>query len=140
MSNILIFKTASDVVMKRLFDELQTEKSKKICLIQSSLVSTFQGNYPDVLFVDSKREGFYGIEDAVMQPLKEIEFEKIYIPTTGVRATNFGNIIDLCKGLSFQELVFYNCNGEHSVIKKKSHFSEMLIKMYINFVEMLHKK
>lgn len=140
MGNILIFKTASDVVMKRLFEELRVEKSKKICLIQSSLLSTFQVNYPDVLFVDSKREGFYGIEDVVMRPLKEMEFEKIYIPTTGVRANNFGNIIELCKGLFFRELVFYNCNGEHSVIKKKNHFSEILIKMYINFVEILHKK
>lgn len=140
MGNILIFKTASDVVMKRLFEELQAEKSKKICLIQSSLISNFQEKYPDVLFVDSKREGFYGMEDVVMRPLKEIEFGKIYIPTTGVRANNFGNIIELCKGLSYQELIFYNCNGERSVIKKKSHFSETLIKMYINFVERVHKK
>lgn len=141
MKNILIFKTASDVIMNRLFEELQMmEKSKKLCLVQTSVISDFQKKYPYVQFIDIRKEFFYGLDDSVINPLKEIAFEKIYIPTTRVRVNNYGNIVDICAKLSYQELVFYNCNGEQRIVKKKSRIEEMLIKLYISFVEMLHRK
>lgn len=140
MDNILIFKTASDATIHRLFEQLRFEKSRKICLIQSSLKDNFQKKYHFVSFIDIKREGFYGIEDSVIQQLKEIKYEKIYIPITGVRATNFGNIVELCTKFSYEELVFYNCNAEQSIIKKQNRFKEKLIKIYISLVEMTYKK
>lgn len=140
MASILIFKTASDIVMKQLFEKLQKEKEEKICLIQSSLKNEFQKKYTDICFKDIGKEGFYEIEYSVIQSLKKFNFEAIYIPTTGVRANNFGNIIEICKNFSYKKLVFYNSNGESNVVTKKNCFIELLIKIYIGFIEMLYKK
>lgn len=140
MEKVLIFKTASDAIMERLFTELQSKECEKICLIQTSLKEIFQKKYPEISFIDIQKEGFYDIPDEILQPVQEMNLKKIYIPTTGVRATNFGNIIELCNKICYKELVFFNSNGEESVVKKKGVFIEWLINIYIRLIELLYKK
>lgn len=140
MEKVLIFKTASDAIMERLFTELQSKECEKICLIQTSLKEIFQKKYPEISFIDIQKEGFYDISDEVLQPVQEMNLKKIYIPTTGVRATNFGNIIELCNKICYKELVFFNSNGEESVVKKKGVFIEWIINIYIRLIELLYKK
>ena len=140
MDKVLVFKTASDAIMERLFTELQSKECEKICLIQTSLKEIFQKKYPEISFIDIKKEGFYDISDEVLQSVEETKLDKIYIPTTGVRATNFGNIMEICNKLCYKELIFYNSNGEESVVKKKGVFIEWLINIYIRLIELLYKK
>lgn len=139
MDNILIFKTASDNVMNRLLNELQKQRSFKYCLIQSSTLNSYYSKYEDIKFIDIKQEGFYNISDDIVKSLSQKKFEKIYIPITGVRANNFGNVIEICNKLHFNELVFFNCDGEKSIVRKKSSFIERLIKVYINVIEFLYR-
>lgn len=140
MEKVLIFKTASDAIMERLFTELQSKECEKICLIQTSLKDIFQKKYPEISFIDIQKEGFYDIPNEVMQPIQETKLDKIYIPTTGVRATNFGNIMELCNKLCYKELIFYNSNGEKNIVRKKGASAEWLIKIYIGLIEHLYRK
>lgn len=140
MEKVLIFKTASDAIMERLFTELQSLQCEKICLIQTSLKDIYQKKYPYILFIDIEKEGFYEIPKEVLLLVQKMKINKIYIPTTGVRAINFGNIIELCNKLCYKELIFYNSNGEESIVRKKGAFVEWLIKIYIGLIELLYRK
>lgn len=139
MNNILIFKTASDVVLKKLFIELKNKEAKKYCLIQSSLINNFQKEYKDVEFIDIQQEGFYNISDNVLEVIQNILFTEIYIPTTGPRAMNFGNILEIVCSLNYKKIIFYNCNGERNIIKKKSQLEEKLIRLYINLINLIYR-
>lgn len=140
MDKVLVFKTASDAIMERLFTELQAKECEKICLIQTSLKDIFQKKYPEISFIDIQKEGFYEIKSEVLQPVQKMKLDRIYIPTTGVRATNFGNIMELCNKFCYEELIFYNSNGEESIVRKKGAFVEWLIKIYIGLIELLYRK
>lgn len=140
MEKILILKTASDIIVDNLLEKLLHQNNEKICMIQTSARAKFEKKYPNVKFIDIKKEGFYEIADEILQPIQKMKFERIYIPTTGTRANNFGNILKLCNELNFKELFFYNSNGEGNIVKKKTAFTEWMIKNYIELIEFFYKK
>ena len=140
MNNVLILKTASDVVLHKLFEELKNEDSKKYCFIQSSLINKFQKEYVEIEFIDIHQEGFYNISDSVLEEIKKISFAEIYIPTTSPRAINFGNILDLVCNLNYEKIIFFNCNGEKKEIKKKQKWEEKIIKLYILLIQIMYRQ
>lgn len=140
MKKILIFKTASENVMNQLFNDLDTDCVDKYCLIQSSSVDNYTVKYPKLNLIDIHQEGFYNLSEKVLQEIKMYFFDIIYIPTTSTRANNFGNILEIIVQLNYRQIVFFNCNGEISVVKKKSKLQEKLISVYINLIDKIHLK
>lgn len=137
MDNVLVFKTAVDFVTDGLFDFLGSKDIKIYCCIQSSSISRYSAMYPNVHFIDIKRDGFYDIPEDVIAYLQKIAFEKIYIPTTNVKAYNFGNVIELVDRLDYKIIEFYNCKGESCIIYKMSKIKEYCIKIYIKILKIL---
>ena len=139
MRKVLAFKTASEAVMDSLLRELRQEYAVTCC-IQTSLIDLYKQKYQDVSFFDIEQEGFYDLSDEVITRLQLENYDSIWIPSTGVRATNFGNIMSICKRLQYQKMIFYNCNGEKNIVKKKSVLQEKIIYLYIRMVEKIYKK
>lgn len=138
MKKVLIFKTASDTVMNGLLSTMEDAVCDKYCLIQSSLLSRFKIKYPNFKFIDIQQEGFYDIQQEIIDNIKQIYFNTIYIPVSSVRAINFSNIIEIIGKLNYEQIVFYNCNGEEKVIKKMSKLQEWIIKQYIYIVSKIY--
>ena len=139
MNNILIFKTSSENVLIKLFEDLKDIKGKKYCLIQSSLIKIFQKKYADIEFLDIQQEGFYNVSQDIMSSIKQKYFDKVYIPATGPRPTNFGNILKIVNDLDCGEIVFYNCSGEEKTVKRKSKLEEKFIRGYIKLVQFFYR-
>lgn len=138
MSNILIFKTASDVILTQIFEEVKNKESKKYCLIQSSIIKKFQKEYNEIEFIDIQQEVFYNIPNNVLEVIQNILFSEIYIPTTGLSAMYYGNIVKIVNNLNYEVLVFYNCKGEKLYLKKKSELKQKLIRLYIYMVYLIY--
>lgn len=140
MDNILIFKTASDSVLDKLLEELSSKKQRKYCIIQSSLINIYSQKYKDIQFIDIQKEGFYDISRDVLKVIKNISFTEVYIPTTGPRAMNFGNILEIVEQLNYRKIIFYSCNGGKNIINKKSKLEEKMIRLYIYLIHLIYRQ
>ncbi len=140
MKNFLILNTASENVTFNLFKELCSEDAEKYCLIQSSKLDKYQSRYKDIQFIDICKEGFYDISENILNNIKKYHFDIVYIPTTSVRATNFGNILEIINKLNYEKIIFFNCDGEKSTVNKMGKLQEKLIKLYISLLNNLYIK
>lgn len=138
MKRYLILTTATDAVTSKLLRELDIYTAEKYCLIQSSLLENYQKQYKGIRFIDINRESFYNMPESILDDIKKIHFDIVYVPVTNVRATNYGHVLEIINKLDYGEIVFYNCKGEKSVIEKKGRLQEKLIKMYINLIGCLY--
>lgn len=138
MTNILILKTATDSILNNLFNDLKEKIEVKYCLIPSSLKDTFQQKYKNINFIDIHEEEFYDVSSLVLDEIKEKNFDEVYIPITNIRPTNYGNILRLINELSFKKIIFYNCNREKKIIRRKRKIEECLIKVYVNLIKLVY--
>ena len=140
MEKVLIFKTASDNVMNQLFDKVSNENAEIDCLIQNSLIEQYKEKYENINFINIYKEGFYNVSSDVIDPIKSVCYNKIFIPLTGAHGHNFGNIIDIITQLSFKNGYFYNCNGELIEIPQYGFWQDWLCRCYIRLIGLIYGK
>lgn len=126
------------MIVDKLLNTLRDSTDKKYCLIQSGRLASYQKKYPEIVFIDIEKESFYDVSDHVLKPIKGIHFEKIYIPVTGVKAYNFGNVMEIIVELDYNILSFFYSNGESHEISKINRFHEYLCKKYIQVISYLY--
>ena len=133
---ILIFRTASDATMKRLFHELKNQNID--CLIQSSQFARYKKEYPSIHFIDICREGFYDLPDEVTKAIAEKEYDQLYVTFSGIKGHNYGNVMELVSKMRFKKAFFYNCNGDKVEIPKPNAIKDKLCRAYIAAVSFVY--
>lgn len=136
MDKILVFKTAADGTMKRLFHDLEREEID--CLIQSSQIARYREEYPSVRFIDICKEGFYDLPPEVMKAISGKNYEQLYVTFSGIKGHNFGNVMELVAKVHFNKAFFYNCNGDRVEIPRQNVIKDRLCRAYIGFVSFLY--
>ena len=132
MEKILVFKTATDATMKRLFHDL--ESSDIDCLIQSSQIARYREEYPDINFIDICQEGFYDLPTDVIRMMTEKNYNQLYVTFSGIKGHNYGNVMELVSKVHFKKAFFYSCNGDKTEIPEQNIIKDKLCRAYIAFV------
>ena len=123
--------------MKRLF--LDLGKAKIDCLIQSSQIGRFKNRHPYINFIDIYQEGFYNLSVQVLDIIANEIYDQLYVTFSGIKGNNYDNIIELINKLNYKEAFFYNCNGDKIKIPEKNIINDLLIKVYIRFIDLSYK-
>lgn len=139
MENILVIKSSVDYIFQNLLDGIVNENKDVYCLIQSSRKAEYEMKYPWIRFIDCKKEGFYDIPNEVLDELGKRSYKKIYIPTTGLVAHNFGNIVEVIKRLDYERLIFFHSETEQQEIFKMSKWKSLFYKICIDFFEKIYR-
>ena len=132
---ILLLRTSNDFITENALRYCLQNSENVICLIQSSQFEAYKNKYPETSFIDSGAESFYDLSNEIIQKLSAEKYSMIVIPTTGVKAHNFGNIIEITRLLYHDKLVFYHSDNQIQVINKMSKIKSMLYKIYIKIIE-----
>lgn len=136
MEKILVFKTAADATMKRLFHDL--ESSDIDCLIQSSQITRYREEYPYINFIDICQEGFYDLPTDVIRMMTEKNYNQLYVTFSGIKGHNYGNVMELVSKVHFKKAFFYNCNGDKTEIPEQNVIKDKLYRAYIAFVSFVY--
>ena len=136
MGKILVFKTATDATMKRLFHDLKNCDID--CLIQSSQIARYREEYPDINFIDICQEGFYDLPDEVVKMISDKNYNQLYVTFSGIKGHNYGNVMELVSKVHFQKAFFYNCNGDKTEIPQQNVIKDKLCRAYIAFVSFMY--
>lgn len=131
---ILVLKTSSDETMQKLFKELDRVEKKRIdCLIQSSQIDRYRQEYPDINFIDIRRERFENLSSEIMDIISAKFYDRLYITLSGVNGYHFWNVIEFVSKVHFRRAFFYNCNGEQMKIPKGNIIKDTLERLYIKW-------
>ncbi len=133
---ILVLKTAPDIVMDRLLDEIGNEEDIS-CFIQSSKIEEYKEKYPKMYFVDIQGERFEDLSENVLAETKKKYYRIIYIPHVGEKPRYFGNVILFVSHINHKRIIFYNENGEKKEVKKKGKIASYFYRMMIMFFKWL---
>lgn len=137
MEKILVFKTATDRTMRRLFQDLG--KVNIDCLIQSSQVNRYKTEYPHIYFIDICREGFYDLPPKVVRRMRQKNYDEVYVTFSGTEGYNYGNVMELVAQVKFRRAFFYNCNGERIEIPKKNVVKNILCGLYVEWTGFIYR-
>lgn len=133
---ILVFRTASDATMRRMFDELRNGDID--CLIQSSQIARYREEYPYVNFIDICQEGFYDLPSAVIGRISEKNYDQLYVTFSGIKGHNYGNVMELVSKVHFKKAFFYNGNGDRIEIPEQNVMKDRLCRAYIALVSFMY--
>lgn len=137
MEKILVFKTAADATMRRLFHDLKNRSVD--CLIQSSQIARYREEYPYINFIDICQEGFYDLPAEVIRMISEKKYDQVYVTFSGIKGHNYGNVMELLIKVHFKKAFFYNCNGDRTEIPEQNMIIDKLCRVYIAFVSFLYR-
>lgn len=65
------------------------------CLIQTSQVERYKALYPNINFIDIQAEVFYDLASAVMDKVRHIRYEQLYVTLSGIVGHNYGNVMSI---------------------------------------------
>jgi len=136
LEKILVFKTAADATMKRLFHDLKRQDID--CLIQSSQVARYRVEYPSIHFIDICQEGFYDLPVEVIKTISEKSYDQLYVTFSGIKGHNYGNVMELVSKVHFKKAFFYNCNGDKAEIPEPNLVKDKLCRAYIAVVSFVY--
>lgn len=136
MEKILVFKTAADATIKRLFHELESRDID--CLIQSSQITRYKEEYPYVNFIDICQEGFYDLPAKVTEMISKKNYDQVYVTFSGIKGHNYGNVMELVSKVHFEKAFFYNCNGDRTEIPEQNVIKDRLCRAYIALVSFMY--
>jgi len=132
LEKILIFKTSTDMTMKRLFHELREKDID--CLIQSSQINRYRIEYPYINFIDICQEGFYDLPFGIVDEMRQKIYDQVYITFSGIKGHNYGNVMELVSQMNFKRAFFYNCNGDRTEIPQANKVKDMICRFYITWI------
>lgn len=119
MKNVLVFKTASDLVMKNLFDELANSDNKVFCFIPSNCMDEYNERYKNVEFLDIKNK-IFDEEKIEVSILKGVGIDEIYVPSDSPYFRNYEKVFFIIDKLKYHTMILYDCYGNKKYYKAKS--------------------
>lgn len=137
MNRVLVFKTSTDITIKKLFEELKKEEID--CLIQSSQVDIYKSGYPSIHFIDICQDSFYDVPECVVYRICSKAYDQVYVTFSGIKGHNYGNIMELLDKINYKRAFFYNCNGDRVEIPKKHAVKDFICRLYIKLVGFIYE-
>lgn len=136
---IIVLKTASDIVVDKLLDEIKNEPTID-CLIQPSNIERYKAKYPGINFINIQRERFEYLAEDILAELEKENYQTLYIPHAGEKPYRFENVILLASRISHKKMIFYNENGEKREIGKKGKIISFFYRVMITYFKWLWRK
>ncbi len=129
MKNILIFQTAPDEILERLFYELHGQGCQLYCYVQSGYIEkcnkAYKEKYKHIIFVDSKRKDFQS-DSLSLQQLSGIYFDEVYVPSSSPYFRNYENVFFFIEKLDYRQKILYDCYGNKRCYQAKSRVQKKL--------------
>ena len=133
---VLVLKTASDVVMDRLLEEIGNKENVN-CFIQTSKLEEYKEKYPAIYFVDIQGERFGNLTENVLAETEKVYYRTVYIPHAGKKPRYFGNVILFTSHINHKRIIFYNEDGEKREVKKKGKIVSSFYRIMIIYFKWL---
>lgn len=126
MKNILVFQTAMDTVMSRLFKELLIPENEVFCLISEKNIARYKKLYPKIHFILAGKEILFENWERIQSGLPTKQIEVIYVPSSTPYFYNYDEVFFLISRMKYCKMALYDCNGNQKNLPYKCHVVRVL--------------
>lgn len=111
------------------------------CLVQKSGIEIFKEKYPHINYIE-KDDGFFKYKEfkkdfALKNKLKNIEFDKLYIPSSYADFPDFQDVFMIASKINSKRYLLFNINGE--IQEYNFNFISLWIDKYLGEIIYLFK-